>query len=460
MTLPALPLVVVSQSRLDNGVIVLTGAMPHHARCHVSVQVRGGPVHENDESWGLSHVIEHMVFRGTKHHADARAVGLAADDFGGDLGASTYRDRVTYDTRCDPEGVPDALGLLADMLGSPRFEGLSTELGIIEEELAELYDDDGQEIDIDNAAFRQLFVGHQLSRSIEGTPAGLKKITAKVLERFHAGWYRGGNLVVSVAGPVEHAVVVAAAQKSLGRLPAGDAPPKGTPPTLHQPHTKDVVVVKTDDAQTSVRLTFATPGFTEPGAVIYSMLGRVLDDGPASRLQQEVIDRDGLAYSAWAMSDLYEDRGMIELAGAVRHDRVGKLVTAFAQQMRALVTTPPTAPELQRVVKRVWRDTRDLLDDPGSVAEAIGKGALFQQPFEPVAQVARFAAVTGEQVQAAAMASASHPRLVLIGLPKKAEVNAARETLAALAAGTRLEEKPALGVVADPKRSRQTGTSV
>ena len=434
MTLPALPNVAVSESRLDNGVIVLTGAMPHHSRCHVFVQVRGGPVHENDESWGLSHVIEHMVFRGTKLHADSRAVGLAADDFGGELGAATYRDRVTYDTRCDPDGVEAAFALVAEMLGAPRFEGLSTELGIIEEELAELYDDDGQEIDIDNAAFRQLFAGHQLSRSIEGTPKGLKKVTKPILERFHGGFYKGGNIVVSVAGPVDHNVVVAAAKKSLGKLPAGDAPPRGTPPTLHQPHTKDVVVVKTDDAQTSVRLTFATPGFMEPGAVVYSMLGRVLDDGPASRLQQEVIDRDGLAYSAWAMSDLYEDRGMIELAGAVRHDRVGKLVSAFAQQMKALVTTPPSSSELQRVVKRVWRDTRDLLEDPGSVAEAIGKGVLFGMPFDPVLQVARFAAVEPAAVQAAAASSSSHPRLVLIGLPRKAEVNAARDALSALTA--------------------------
>ncbi|HEY1101217.1 MAG TPA: pitrilysin family protein, partial [Myxococcota bacterium] len=413
--LPALPVVDIKETHLDNGVRVLTGAMPHHARCHVFVQVRGGPVHEDDETWGLSHVIEHMVFRGTKTHADAHAVGLAADDFGGDVGAATYRDRVTYDTRCDPDGVGAALSLLAEMLGSPRFEGLSTELGIIEEELAELYDDDGQEIDIDNASFRQLFADDVLSRTIEGTPKVLKKITPALVERFHKQWYRGGNIVVSVAGPVDHDAVVAVAKKAFGRLPEGASPPTGTPPKLHEPHTRDVVVIKTDDAQTEVRLTFVTPGFTDSNAVVAAMLGRVLDDGPASRLQQEVIDRDGLAYSAWAMADLYEHKGMLELAGAVRHDRVGKLVKAFAQQLQALATTPPTTAELARIVKRVWRDTRDLLDDPASVAEAIGKGALFGQPFSAALQVARFASVTPEQVQAAAAAAAQAPRLCLVG---------------------------------------------
>jgi predicted Zn-dependent peptidase len=434
--LPPLPVVNVVESRLDNGVRVLTGAMPHHARCHVCVQVRGGPVHETDETWGLSHVIEHMVFRGTAHHADARAVGLAADDFGGDIGAATYRDRVTYDTRCDPDGVAAAFALLADMLGAPRFEGMSTELGIIEEELAELYDDDGQEIDIDNAAFRQLFATHPLSRSIEGTPAVLNKITPALVETFHKQWYRGSNVVISVAGPVEHTVVVAAAAAAFGALPTGESPAFGTPPTLQQHQTKDVVVIKTDDAQTSVRLTFATPGFTADDAVVYAMLGRVLDDGPASRLQQEVIDRDGLAYSAWAMSDLYEAHGMIELAGAVRHDRVSALVKAFAQQMQALVQQPPASSELQRIVKRVWRDTRDLLDDPASVADAIGKGALFGQPFSAPVQVARFASVTPEAVRQAALRAAQQPRLVLVGLPRKQDVAAARTHIAHLVAGT------------------------
>ena len=436
MTLPALPVVVVKESRLANGVVVLTGAMPHHARCHVFVQVRGGPVHEDDETWGLSHVIEHMVFRGTKNLIDARAVGLAADDFGGEVGAATYRDRVTYDTRCDPDGVGAALTLLAEMLGEPRFEGLSVELGIIEEELAELYDDNGQEIDIDNASFRQLFAGHQLSRTIEGTPKVLKKVTKALVERFHEQWYRGGNVVVSVAGPVDHDAVVAAADKSFGRLAEGPPPARGMPPQQHEPHTKNIVVIKTDDAQTEVRLTFEAPGFTADNAVVAAMLGRVIDDGPASRLQQEVIDRDGLAYSAWAMSDLYEERGMIELAGAVRHDRVGRLVKAFAQQMQALATTPPAAAELERVVKRVWRDTRDLLDDPASVAEAIGKGALFAMPFSPVLQVERFASVTPEAVQAAAAAASKNPRLVLVGLPKKSEVAAARNALENLISGT------------------------
>jgi predicted Zn-dependent peptidase len=421
-----------SSTRLDNGVVVITAPLPHHARCHVFVQLRGGPVHEDDATWGLSHVVEHMVFRGTKRHKDARAVGLAADDFGGDLGAATYRDRVTFDTRCDPDRVVDACALLAEMLGAPRFEGLSTELGIIEEELAELFDDDGQEIDPDNATFRHLFAGDVLARSIEGSIGGVRKVTKKRLEKFHNAAYRGGNVVVSVAGPVDHGVVVAAAQKSFGRLPPGAPLARGTAPAHEGPRHRDIVVVRTEDAQTSVRLSFPTVGFSSPASTVASVLARVIDDGPASRLQQEVIDRDGLCYSAWAMSDLYETRGMLELAGQVRHDRVVALVEALVQQLGALCTTLPTSAELARIARRAARDARDLLDEPAALAEAVGKAALFAQPFDPAAHVDRMARVTRAEVRDCARTIAQSPHLVLVGLPRKRDVAAVREALAHL----------------------------
>ncbi len=432
VSLPPLRPVAVTSQTLDNGVVVVTAPMPHHARCHIFVQLRGGPVHENDETWGLSHVVEHMVFRGTKSHRDALAVGLAADDFGGDIGAATYRDRVTFDTRCDPDRVGDAFALLAEMLGAPLFEGLKTELSIIEEELAELYDDDGQEIDVDNASFRQVFAGDVLSRSIEGTVGHLKRITPTRLEAFHRHNYVGGNIVVSVAGPVDHVAVVAAAAATVGRISAGAPPALGLAPKVHEPHARDVVVIKTEDAQTSLRLTVPTVGFSSPASSTTSMLARIIDDGPASRLQQEVIDRDGLAYAAWAMSDLYQTRGVFELAGQVRHDRVAALVEAFAAQLRRLMEHPPEAAELERVCRRAWRDARDMLDDPATLAEAIGKAALFGQPFDLGEQLKRLAAVDGDAVSAEARALAKKAQLVMVGLPRKKEVGAATAALKAL----------------------------
>ena len=429
-----LPRARLRETPLDNGAVVVTGAMPGHARCHVFVQLRGGPVHEDDRTWGLSHVVEHMVFRGTARHKDARAVSLVADDFGGDLGAATYRDRVTFDTRCDADRVDEALHLLAQMLGQPRFQGLATELGVIEEELAELYDDDGVEIDIDNVVFRQLFAGHPLARTIEATPRQVRRVRRPALHAFHRAHYGARHLVVSVAGDVDHDDVVAAARRSFGRLPSGASLPRGVAPKASSAETRPVVVTRTDDAQTSLRLCVPCPGFVDDSSTTWAVVGRLLDDGPASRLQHEVIDRDGLAYAVWALADFYEERGLLELGGQVRHDRVFALVDALAAQLERLARRAPTRDELDRVVARYARDMRDTLDDPASLAEAIGKGVLFNRRFRPGHQVAAVAAVDGAAVRRAVRGALAATSLALVGLPSSRDVARAGRRIDALRA--------------------------
>lgn len=419
-------------STLDNGVVVVTAALPHHSRCHVFVQLRGGPVHESDATWGLSHLVEHMVFRGTAKHKDTRAVSLAADDFGGDVGAATWRDRVTYDSRCDADRVKDAFDLLAHMLGTPRLEGLAIEQGIIEEEIAELYDDDGNEIDVENAVFRQVFAHHPLSRSIEGTPKKVKSYDKAAVKKFHGACYGAQNLVVSVAGPVDHAAVVDAAKATFGKLDTGSRAPAGEAPALKPAQTESFVVTKTEDGQTDLRICFPTGGLHADDAAATAVLARILDDGPSSRIQQDIIDQQGLAYAVWAMADLYEDRGVLELGAEVRHDKVGALIEALVRQAEALTSEPPSPSEVARVAARYARDLRDLMDEPAGLAEAIGKGALFGPPFDPEVLAQRVAAVDAAAVHDVARRVFRHPHVVLIGLPKKKDVVAGKAAIARL----------------------------
>jgi predicted Zn-dependent peptidase len=428
----ATPHPVVSTTQLDNGVVVVTAAMPHHARCHVCVQLRGGPVHESDKTWGLSHLVEHMVFRGTPKHKDSHAVALAADDFGGDIGAATWRDRVVYDTRVDADRVKDALALLALMLGEPRMEGLGIEQGIIESELADLYDDDGNEIDVENAVFRQVFAGHPLSRTIEGTPKKVRSYDKGAVKKFHAACYGAQNLVVAVAGPVVHAAVVKAAAAAFGALPRGEPTPLGEAPHTQKAQTEPLVVVRTEDGQTDVRVCFACPGMHSEDAAALAVIGRLLDDGPASRIQHEIIDTRGLAYAVWAMTDLYEDRGILELGAELQHDKIGVVVDALVQQVEALLAGPPSEAELSRVKQRYARDLRDLADEPSGLAEAIGKGALFRQPFDAAAHIARVNAVDGAAVFDVARRVFVRPQVVLVGLPKKKDIGVVKAAVGRL----------------------------
>ncbi|MBI1948233.1 MAG: insulinase family protein [Deltaproteobacteria bacterium] len=419
-------------ARLGNGVRVVAVPRPTLSRAHVFVQLRGGPAHEDDDTWGLSHLTEHMLFRGAGRFADVRALTLFADDFGGDVGAMTYRDRVAYDTRVDPDRLGDAFSLLAGMMTAPRFTGLAIERDIVEEEIADLFDDDGNEVDVENAVAVRILAGHPLARSIEGTPASLRKATRARLRQFHARCYRGGNLVVSVAGPVARRAVLEAAGRAFARVQPGGPPAPGVPP--RPPRRRDVTVIPTDASQTQLRLCAPAPGVRSKDAWAAVALARVLDDGPASRLQARVVDAQGLAYAVWAFADQYEERGVLEVGGTVRHDRVEELARELLRQLLSLARRGPTAAELARVVQRYRRDARDAWDDPAALAEAAGKGTLFSQPWSPEHAVAALAAVRPDDVRSVARSCFARAHVVLAGSPSRRAVQAARATVARLAA--------------------------
>lgn len=410
--------------RLDNGVRVVAVPRAALSRAHVFVHLRGGPAHEDEDSWGMSHLVEHMVFRGTDRFPDVRALTLFADDFGGDVGAMTYRDRVAYDTRVDPDRLHDAFSMLSGMIAAPRFTGLAVEREIVEEEIADLFDDSGNEVDVENAVAARVLAGHPLARSIEGTPASLRRATRARLRAFHARCYRGGNVVVSVAGPIAARQVFEAARKSFGRIAAGPAPAPGVAP--RPPRRRELTVIRTDASQTQVRVCAAAPGIGSPDAWAAVALARLLDDGPASRLQARVVDALGLAYSVWAFADLYEARGVLEVGGTVRHDRVEELLRALVREIAALRRRGPSPAELRRVVERYQRDARDARDDAAALAEAAGKGTLYGQPWRPEEAMAALAAVRPRDVQRLAARLFPHAHIVLAGSPSRSAQVAAR----------------------------------
>jgi predicted Zn-dependent peptidase len=425
----------VVEAALSNGVRVVLAPMPR-ARTHVYVHLRGGPVHEDDSTWGLSHLVEHMVFRGTGALRDVVDVTRAADDFGGDIGAATYRDRVCFDTRCDVDRLADACDLLAGFLRAPRFASLRIERKIVEEEIADLVDDNGNDLDAENAVFSRAFDGERLARSIEATPRVVRKYGEAAVRAFHRHAYRGGNVVVTVAGPTPARRALEIVRRTFGRLPAGPPPPPGTAPGRNK--RRGLEIIRVDAAQTTVRVAFRGPGLRAREHQALQVLARVLDDGPASRLQQRLVDEQGLAYSVWAFADAYEDGSLLELGGTVRHERVAALTRALVREARALAKAPPTAGEVRRVAARHARDVRDLADDPAALAEALGRGVLLDDRFVPSRASRELAGISPRHVHALARAVLRGPAaVVLAGDPRRREIQGARQATASLATAPR-----------------------
>ena len=411
----ALPDAIHAGRTLANGVRLAVTPLPHAPHAHVCVLLRGGPMHETDGTWGLSHLVEHMVFRGAGPMKDVRAVTLRVDDLGGELGAATYHDRILFDTRCDPAHVPAVFDVLRAMLTAPRLADLGVERAIVEAEIAGLFDDDGRELDADNLMFRHLFAGHGLSRAIEGNLDTLKRFRRPALLRFWRELACGGNIVVSVAGPVAVTTTLRAAARAFGGIAEGPPPAFGTPSAP----LRRTSIVRADDGgqELELRLAWATGGFKHDDAAAVVALARLLDDGPASRLQSEIVDARGLAYTVWALADLYETAGALEVGASVRPEKAPRLVAAVADQIERIKRAPPQRAEHERLVARAERDMRALLADASAVAEMVGKGVLFSDPFAPRTALARLKAVKPAQVQQLArrLLTADAVRVVAVG---------------------------------------------
>lgn len=418
---------------LENGLQIATVRLPHVSRTHVSIMLRGGPVCEDDGTWGLSHVLEHMVFRGTRSYADSREVNLAADAFGGEIGGATYRDRVVFETRVDPGSEEAALELLNEMLRFPRFEGFDVEKEVLREELYEMVDDDGQEVDPDNIALRRLFSGHVLARSIEGTLQTLAGFDPNITHDFHRESYGPEHAVIVVAGPIGHRRIQGIAKKIFAAWLPGQGARAGKAPRKMAPK-KRAEVVRTDVSQTSVRLCFPCEGLMGKERYALAMLSRILDDGPASRFQSNLIDSEGLAYALWCAVDLFEERGVLEVGAQVQHDRVGKVVEAICNEMRKVMQKPVQNVELERVNARIQRDFRDMRDDPSLMADAVGRGIMVGLPFVPDVIEGQMRALRPKHVLRATQRVLSPERAVLamVGRPPRREVARAEAAIAAL----------------------------
>ncbi|MBI5494659.1 MAG: insulinase family protein [Deltaproteobacteria bacterium] len=415
---------------LPNGLRVVAVALPHLSTGHAALFTRAGPRHETDATHGLSHFVEHMLFRGCGPWRTSREVALHAESFMGSLEGTTWRDHAVYATAFRRGGADDAVALLGQMMRAPRFAHLAPEKSVILEEIGECFDEDGAEIDPDNLARAALYPAHPAGRSIDGSLQSVARFGRRQLWAHHHRFHVGRNLVLAVAGDVDPARVTRLARRHLGALPAGTAPglPGGTPVPLRRPR---LVHVRQPGPQTQLRLSFATPGARHPDAWPLQLLRRVLDDGFASRLQAELVDRAGLAYELWAEVDLGEDAGAFDFGALVTRGKEVRTLRALLREVDRLARHGPGRAELARARQRFAYGLEQMHDHAASVAEWHGRGTLFGLPTDPRAALRLAAAVTPAAVRRVAAAVFRAPSVVAtaIGAVPRAELSHMRALL-------------------------------
>jgi predicted Zn-dependent peptidase len=422
----------VETTTLDNGLAVTTVALPHLHTAVCALFVKVGARFELPEDNGLSHFVEHMLFRGTERYATSLALNTAVEQLGSTLHAETGRDYTLFQLALEPVHVPSAIQLLGELLGRPRFADIELERALILEEINEDYDEQGVEINADDIARGLVFDDHPLGQRIIGPRNNVERFSLTDVRRHFATFYGARNANLCVAGPLAHGAVVDHAARALAALPTGAraevpaAPPPPQPgetPRLH--HVKDA------GSQTSLAILYRAIPELDPAYVALVALLRVLDDGMSTRLHYTLADQKGLAYSIHAAIEPLADAALFEITGATTNAKVPALVRELLVLIDGLRRGDVTIDELAKARVRYRYETLASIDDAAAMAGWFGGTALYYKPPALSERLAQIERVTIDDVVRVARQTFTpqHLAIAAVGAMSRARLGELRQAV-------------------------------
>src|SRR5688500_4844397 len=381
---------------LDNGLAVTTVALPHLHTAVCALFVKVGARFESPDDNGLSHFVEHMLFRRTEKYATSLALNTAVERLGSTLHAETGRDYTLFQLSLEPENIPAAIEILGELLTRPRFSDIELERALVLEEINEDYDEQGVEINADDIARGLVFGDHPLGQRIIGPRGNVERFSLADVQRHFTTFYGARNAKLCVAGPVQHGHVVEYAARALATMPAGvraevpAAPPALVGPRMH--HVRDA------GSQTSLAIVFRAIPELDPAYLALVALLRVLDDGMSTRLHYTLADQKGLAYSIHAAIEPLADAALFEIAGATANAKVPSLVRELLALLDGLRRGEITDDELAKARVRYRYETLASIDDAAAMAGWFGGTALYYPPPALTQRLAAMSKITVDEV--------------------------------------------------------------
>jgi predicted Zn-dependent peptidase len=380
---------------LDNGVHVLTERIPGVRSASVGVWIRQGGAHERIRDTGASHLLEHMVFKGTQQRSAAE-IAIALEGLGGSLDAYTSREHTSYLARVLDENLPEALDVLADLVLAPllRQEDLDMEREVVLEEIAQVEDTpDDLVYELHGEA---MWGGHPYGRSILGTKASVGSMTADTLRALHERRYRGENLIVAAAGNVDHGAFVDAVSGLFG---AHETTERNGAVAVPSQTVHGEMKVERSSAQTHVVFGTGVPGHDHPDRYALVLLSSALGGGMSSRLFQRVREELGLCYSVYSYQSFYSVGGVSGVYVGTRPATADQAVEAIREELASVAATGLGEDELEQTKRQVKGQVMLSLESTGARLHRLASFALHEEPFLGLdGLLARIEAVTVEDI--------------------------------------------------------------
>ncbi|HEX2730911.1 MAG TPA: pitrilysin family protein [Polyangiaceae bacterium] len=416
------------EQTLSSGLRLLALPQPAVHRAVVHAQIRVGSRFESPSDNGVSHFLEHVLYRGTKEFPSAHELAREIERWGGSLDAATAADAGTLSLTAPPENLERLIPIFAEVFQRPILQGLDIERGIVREELLEGLDEAGASIDADDLIRECSFEGHGLGQPIAGTLTQLETFDRPKLFTHHARHYTAVNSVLVASGNLD-------AERILAALSANfDGLPEGAPTLVQAPAAQQQArfsFVRNSGSQTQLRIAFRAPGWDSADEAAMEVLARLMDDGMSTRLYRRLCDELGLCYEVSGGYEVYTDAGLLELHAETSHENALRVLGEIFNLVRDLRDRGPEASELQAVLQRYRWQAEGMLDDPYVIADFAADALQGERPWSIAHQVERLAGVTQERLRNVAerWLTAANLSVVLVGAPSRADARAAEQLL-------------------------------
>lgn len=414
-------------STLSNGIRVISEPMPSVRSVAAGIWVGTGSRCESSAENGISHFIEHMLFKGTPSR-NAETIAREMDSLGGHLDAFTGRELVGFNVKVLDEHIPAALDILADMLRNPSFaeEDIEKEKGVILEELK-------METDNPESLVHDLFISrfwhrHPLGQPILGTRKTITSFGPGILRSYHQRFYVPSNLTITAAGHLEHERFVELAERLFGAMPSTGEIPRQQPPRPEAP-----LLLKNKRSLQQVHVCLGVPMLpsAHPRRYAAYTMNVLLGGGMSSRLFQNIRERQGLAYSIYSEMHTYQDAGSFLISAGTSPEKVNALLDSALAELRRLKTEPVPADELRRAKDYMKGSLLLSLESTSARMGNLARQWLTHRRFYSLDEIAAsIDAVTAEEVQQIALEFFQPEQIGLTLLGRLDGVSVSRERFA------------------------------
>jgi predicted Zn-dependent peptidase len=395
---------------LPSGLSLATERMEDARSVCIGFWVGTGSRDEDPGEAGASHFLEHLLFKGTDDRSSS-AIAEAVDEVGGDFNAFTTKEYTSFYIRLLAEHLSLGLDILSDIMWCPalRPDDLDAERQVILDEILMHADEPSDEASEQSSA--ALFPDHPLGREVLGSQESVSAMTADRIREFFGLHYRPGNMVVAVAGDLDHAAVAEGLESRFAGQPGGRTPVRQPPGDKVEP----LRVVRRSTEQAHLVLACRSVNRSDPRRYALAVLNHVLGGGLSSRLFQEIRERRGLAYSVWSERVAYHDAGTVSVGMGTAPEHVPEVLDIVSAELALLGAEGITERELMIAKGNLRAETLLACEDSGARMSRIGAGLLLHGEILTVDEVlARVEALTLEEIHGAAEELVAAPRTLSV----------------------------------------------